>query len=71
MATPKPMPKPKVTVKPTAKATTKPKLTPAQEWVKAEREDWLKRNKAKMKKNVGDISNVNPTYGPIAGSATE
>ena len=59
MNTPKPKPK------------TKPKLTPAQEWVKAEREDWQRRNRAKIKKNAGDISSVNPTYGPIAGSATE
>lgn len=63
----KPTPKPK----PKPKATKKPKLTPAQEWVIAEREDWLKRNRAKIKQNAGDNSNVNPTYGPIAGSATE
>ena len=64
-----PTPKPKATTKPKPKATSKAKLTPAQEWVQAERNDFLKRLKAKQK--AADNSSVNPIYGPIAGSATE
>jgi hypothetical protein len=63
--------KPKPTPKPKPKATKKPKLTPAQEWVIAEREDLERARKLRIKKNAGDNSSVNPTYGPIAGSATE
>ncbi len=71
MATPKPKPKPKATAKP------KPKATPKSEYWGAGDPNYIKdmiaRGNAakKARENAKQGIYVNPTYGPIAGSATE